>query len=213
MAVIVSEVHGLVRLLMGDPEGDVWDDETLLPFTKRSYRKASRFLRSGGMNLFRKQSSTITLAIGETTLSRTVAPLYPSDMLRPIEMREKPTSSGTFVPMRSSDGFLPDRAAGTTLQIWDWRDDKILTLGASVSTDVQLQYEAELPTLTDASSLIYIPDGLDPVAGMIASMAARSREETAAADHWWGLAMEDLEQILRNELSVKRAHGARMGGQ
>ena len=196
---------------MGEP-GEVYDDDTLFPFTKIAYRKAARALRGAGMGLFIKQSSNITVTAGVTAISRTTPPTYPTDLLRPIRLREKPAGSTYFTNMNSSDGFIPDRAASTTgLQIWDWRNDTILVPACTLEVTVQVLYEAALPELTLPSGLILIPDAVDPMAKMVCAMVARSRDEIQNSAEWWGKAMEDLAQIAAGEKAAKQARPVEWG--
>jgi hypothetical protein len=213
MADTVADVHSAVRALVGVGEtNEVFDDETLFPYTKIAYRKAARALRGAGMGLFQKQSSNITVTAGVTAIVRpTGSPSYPADLLRPIRLREKPAGETYFKRMNSSDGFIPDRAAGTSLQIWDWRNDTILVPAASIDSTVQILYEASLAALVDPSSTIAIPDAADPLSKMVASMVARSRDELNSAGAWWTEAMEDLAQIAASEKNTKAARGAAWG--
>lgn len=212
MADTVADVHAAVRALVGIGEtASVFDDDTLFPYTKIAYRKAARALRGAGMGLFQKQSAEIMVNAGTTAISRSAAPTYPADLLRPIRMREKPTGSTYFEPMNSSDGFIPDQAAGTSLAIWDWRNDTILTRACTVNSVVQILYEAALAPLAGPASTIVIPDAVDPLAKMVASMVARSRDELNSATEWWNSAMEDLGQIAASEKATKAARGAVWG--
>ena len=209
MADTVADVHSAVRALVGIGEtNEVFDDDTLFPYTKIAYRKAARALRAAGMGLFQKQSSNINVVAGISSIGRTASPTYPTDLLRPIRLREKPTGSTYFQRMNSSDGFIPDRSPLTSLGIWDWRNDTILLAPASVDSTVQILYEATLVALVDPSSTIVIPDTVDPLAKMVASMVARSREELQSATAWWGEAMEDLAQIAASEKATKTARGS-----
>lgn len=211
MADTVATVHATARAILADT-GETYDDDVLFPFTKIAHRKAARALRGAGMGLFQKQSSAITVTAAVTAISRSSAPTYPSDLLRPIRLREKPTGSTYYQRMNSSDGFLPDQAASTTgLAIWDWRNDTILVPACTINVDVQILYEAELAALTGPSSLIVIPDGIDPMAKMVASMVARSRDEKETAKEWWDEAMEDLAQIAAAEAAAKQARSVEWG--
>jgi len=211
MATYVQNVHDLVRSMLGDVEGELWNDDSLMPFTQEAYKKAARALRSSEMGIFRKQSALINIPTGSTTISRTGPPTLPTDLVRPIELRERTEATGYYSPMSTSDGFIPSEAATATIDIWDWFNDTIYLHPCSVDRDIEIQYEADLPDVTDVDDTILIPDALGPIAKMVASMAARSRDELQHSRDWWEQAMEDLAQIDASERRVKKAQGARMG--
>jgi len=211
MSILVQNVHDLVRSMLGDVEGELWNDDALMPFTQEAYKKAARALRSSEMGIFRKQSSSVAITAGQTTITRSGSPQLPADLVRPIELRERASGSGFYTPMNTSDGFIPSEAPAATIDIWDWFNDTIYLHACSANRDVEIQYEADLATVTDVDDVILIPDALGPLSKMVASMAARSRDELQHSRDWWEQAMEDLGQIAASEKRVKKGQGARFG--
>ena len=219
---LVSDVMTATRALMSDVgaagAGECYTDAILLPFVARGYRYAGRYLRAKGVGIVRKQSAAIAVTSGQTTLTRSpgAAPNFPADMLRPIEVRERPTGGavGTYKTMRVNDGFFPDQALGTELKIWDWRLDQLITPGSTTSSiDVQIQYEADLPALTTVGDSILIPDSIDALANLAAACAAASRDEQANATALQTMGERDLDLLAASELLIRKAQGARWGGQ
>lgn len=196
-------------------------DVELQDFVRTGYRAAARYLRAQGMGLLRVQSSAISVATNATSIGRATTPALPTDLIRPIELRERTaaivspsTAAGPWTTMRSSDGFIPTAGAGTTLDVWDWRGDAIIFRGNSVTAiEVTILYEAELPALTYASSSILIPDGLDAIAWLGASFAAADGGKKALSDEWKALASADLDLIAKSETKVRKAAAARWGEQ
>lgn len=135
-------------------------------------------------------STGVTVTFGATTGHTagnswllTVA-YYPSDMIRPAEVREIATaaSAGTYNTITAkNEGQLPNAAAGSLRQIWDWKYDVLYLRPGTVSSNILLLYEPELPTLSGDSSEILIFNGLQPVALVTAGYCARSWAPEAAA--------------------------------
>lgn len=191
-------------------------DTVAIPLVARLYRKAQRILRAESQNsvgIMRRQSAAITVFAGTTNLTRPgVAGLnYPSDMLRPIMLRERATGVPPYVEMKSQDKLMPDQSPTVRLAIWDFRDDKIWFPEAIADIEVQILYEAAFTDLALVGDTLAIPDLLDPLALMVASAATRSRTENKQADAWWADAMEDLKMIVRSEQAVKAAKGDSWG--
>lgn len=199
--------------MLAETASEMWTDAILLPFVKASYRKAARALRPTGMGIFIKESSAISVTTGVSALSRSGGgATYPSDLVRPLRLRERKATTGTYTDMSNSDGFLPTSdPTKKLLEAWDWRNDQIVFPAALEDKEVIIQYEAELAALSGTSSVILIPDALDPLAKMVASMGARSRDEVTHAQELWAQAVEDLAQIAQAEERVKKARGAPWG--
>lgn len=209
----VADANTVVRNLLADTSTDVWTDAVLLPYIQRAYRKAARVLRAAGMGVMRKESAAIAVVAVDVALTRGVAPLYPADMLRPIELREKPTGDTTYAVMRCQPGFLTDAAATKYREYWDWREDKIVFRASTVAGSIQIQYEADLTALAGNGSTIEIPDALDAVSLLAASYAAASRDEQAMSARYAEIAMEDLAFIAQAESKVRVAQASRYGSQ
>ncbi len=189
-------------------------DVDLQDFVRTGYRAAARYLRAQGMGLLRKQSSTIAIPMSAVSLGRATTPALPTDLIRPIELRESPTGTNTWAAMRSSDGFTPEVGTGATLDVWDWRGDAIIFRGNSArAIDIQVLYECELPALTFASSELLIPDGLDAISWLGASFVAADGGKKQAAEDWKGMATADLDMIAKSEAKVRKAASARWGTQ
>ncbi len=216
MPTLVSDVTARARIHLSDVAAEQWDDTTLIPFVVAAYEEAARVLRSKGMNLFRKESGTIAVASGTKVLNRTGGTTYPTDLLRPLEIRWR-TAGATYwntPPLRLNDGFFKDEATTASLSLYDWRNDQILLAnGANVNTEVQIQYEADLPAITAGSDQILIPNATGPLGFLVASYAADSRDELQHSARWDDLAHKQLELIAVEEMTARRAIGGRWQGQ
>lgn len=217
---LVSDVTAQVRTLMTDignaGAGETYTDAVLIPFVQRAYRFAARYLRARGVGLLRRQSSTVAVTAGQGAIGRSVSPTYPADLLRPLALRERLTSSGlAFQNMQpgQNNSFLPDFTGSTVtaFKIWDFRDDNILVPVSSQNNDVQILYEAELPAVTVVGDTLKIPDGLDALAGLAASYAAGSRDEQANAATLMAAALQDLDLIAACEKEARQAKTAQWG--
>ena len=213
----VADVNSQVKSIVADSAGDYLTDVYLLPYVQRAYRKAARVLRAAGMRLLVKDSSAIVVTAAVTSLSRSGVglTLYPSDLIRPLVLRERPSAPpGTaWSQMSQQQELFYDKSASAKREIWDWRGDMIYFPAASASTDIVVRYEADLPALTGNSSDILIVDGLDAVALLSAAYAAQARDEQQASAKFIEMAMEDLQLIAQSETGIKAARAASWGKQ
>ena len=212
----VADVNSQVKYIVADSAGDYLTDAYLLPYIQRAYRKAARVLRAAGMRLLVKDSSTIVVAAATTSLDRSGAgTLYPADLVRPLVLRERPSSppGGAWSQMSQQQELLYDATAAASRKVWDWRADTIYFPAASASTDIQIRYEAEIPALTGNSSTIAIDDALDAVALLAAAYVVQARDEQQASAKFEALGMEDLQLIAQAETGIKTARAASFGRQ
>lgn len=217
MPVSVSDITLRARVHLSDVDGEQWDDETLVPLVQAAYEDAARYLRGKGMNLFRKESSAISVTAGTTKLVRSGgSPVYPADLLRPLEIRWRAAGAGKWntTPLRLNEGFFQDATVTADLALYDWRNDELLLgVGANVNTEVQIQYEADLTAVTQPTDTIKIPDCLGPLAFITAALAADSRDEMDHSKAWLDLGHFQLDFIALAEQQARAAASARWQGQ
>jgi hypothetical protein len=223
MAVIptVGEVSDLARATLADVAGDVYSNTVLAPFMKRAAQKAARFFRASGSSIFRKQSGDISVAAASTSLVRGAGPtgIYPADMLRPIEIRERVTTEPVteYKVMRCQNGFLPaDVATGDYRQYWDWIGDTIVFPAGAKNSYFQIQYEANFTDPNDyttPANTINIPEAGEALALLTAAYAFAARDERENFAKHYEMAMDDLSQIAAAEAAVPTARAARYGSQ
>lgn len=212
----VSDVNGQVRSILADSTPDVFTDAILLPYIQRAYRKAARVLRAAGMRLLIKDSASITVVAATVKLERSGGgTLYPSDLIRPLVLRERLTSTPTagWSQMSQQHELFYDATAATSRKVWDWRSDIIYFPAASASTDIVVRYEAELPSLTGNASEILILDSLDAVSLLAAAYAAQARDEQQMSERFTAMAAEDLQLIAQSETGIMAARAASFGRQ
>lgn len=215
----LAEIYEAARATLADVGGDVYTDTVLSPFAKRACHKAARYLRSQGTSIFRKESPNISALAATTKLERSSGVQYPSDMVRPIELREKLAADTEFRALRCQNGFIPsDVAAGSYRQYWDWINDAIVIPAGTATSTIQIQYQAAFPDpvswiTTPASTSIPIPDGLDALSWLTAAYAYASRDERENAKYAYEVGMEDLSTIAAADIGVATAQAARYGRQ
>lgn len=211
MPTTAAGVCAIARALLGERREppDVWDDARLLPYVALGYVSAARKLRTAKVSLLRKEATLVLPAV-QKTLGR-LSPGFPADFLRPLELAER--KSGTtdpFSPTAIQDGLFKDKPLTEVLEAWDWRDDALHFRGATVSRDLLLQYEAELPALSSPSSLVLIPDGGELVALLASRAIARSKGQADLADYFGKDAAEVLGELVRSETELRAALTGRL---
>jgi len=134
--------------------------------------------------------------------------LLPGDMIVPERLWERQTGTNNpFVPMIQPQFGLPSIYQQPRLVYWEWRNDNINFLGATVNNDIRIRYYCQLPTFYGSNidfDSTYVPviDCADAVAYKIAVKYAKSLGAPAAAD---------LQNDARDEMfKLKSQHVKRM---
>jgi len=213
LAATVADINTLARSLLGDVAQDVYTDAVLLEYIKTAYREMERLMRSAGVSVFRKTSSALTVTSGTVTLTTATTPALPSDLLRPLEIMERVSGTGTYVRMSQSYGVLEDRAATALIQEWDWKNNALFFPAASGDVQIKIEYEAELAALTNSASALLIPNCMDGVAYLTCAYAVRARGMQEYADWFDKKAQECIKQLIASELANRRALTGRFGPQ
>ncbi len=211
----VTNVHDLARAHLSDVAKEIWTDAVLLDFSKTAYRKVQRAVGASGIPLIHTvQSSALTVPASTATIGRATTPALPADLLRPRSIRTKLTASGAYKVISKSEVFISDEAAvATPIDRWDWRGDFIYLSLCSAECKLMMIYEASLTDLTAVGDTLGVPDILDAMGAMVASLACASRDEINAAKNYMDLAMSDLQMIANGEIDVSKAVGKLMGAQ
>lgn len=167
--------------------GNVYTDAALLPFLNSAYRVVQRGLAMAGQTTFKvDQAFFVVPAVAsvdpavQVVVNEATAPPnnLPSDLLEPLELLERQNGTNfEFVPMidTTNSGGLPSMAQSQSLRVWEWREDGIYFIGATVDVQVRMRYSKSLPALTDGASVIEIRNSQEAIGFMAAAMAALSR--------------------------------------
>lgn len=205
-----GDVCVAARAWLGDRRTppDTWTNAALLPYVQRAYEALANRLRAEDITLFRRESSTLAVNAGVTTLTR-AAPSFPTDLLRPLELQERPAAGGTWKPMIYAEGYFEDRPAIATLEKWAWRDDQFFFPAASQNNVIRCQYEADLPALTAEGSVVKIQAAVEAVARLACLCLAVSKKQAEDVALFTQLAEVEISQIVKGEKVYRQALKAR----
>lgn len=142
--------------------------------------------------------------------------LYPSDLVRPQQMRERtattPTvAAGTYQLMSWNDGFIPDQTDGTNRQLFDWRNQTIVFDGATAIRDMQILYESDVTILRMPYQQMLIPEGYTVVAFRAAAYAAASVGKGDRTTAYMQISKDAMERIVRNEMAIRKGWPTQWG--
>lgn len=115
------------------------------------------------------------------------APVFPQDMIMPLELQERITGSAVnYTPMDRLFNGIPTVPKQTLNRVWEWRQESIYFPGATGSTDIRMRYAGFLPdfvapgTLPFASQNVQLMRTLNPFAWFICSEVAKARGDLDA---------------------------------
>lgn len=145
---LASEALDSARVYLNDTKKQIWTDTTLIPYLKEAYRDLLLVLWLNGMPVIKEKSATINVNANALDLGVN----QPADLIEPISLKERTQgSSESWIPMVEV-GFEPDISKDTILRYWDWREEKIVFVGATSNREVLLRYWKSLTLPVDATT-------------------------------------------------------------
>lgn len=195
MSVAMSVVLSTSRTLLNDDNATLWTDAVLIPKVVQAHRELQTKLRFAAAPVMRKMMAGVTVSAAATGFA---AP--PTDLVEPIRLWEKaPTDPVTsYVPMTEVDP-LPDNLAATTLIYWQWINEAVLFLGASVDRMVKMLYWRAIPWTSSppaSTDTIGFINGELYLAPRVAALAAGSVGDEKVFAAMTALADASLNQVV-----------------
>jgi hypothetical protein len=219
MSTLVSVITDGVRRIMGDDDGAVYTDATLLPGSaqgplNQAYRWLQNTLANRGCTVLRNTTpSPLALPIGTTSITTASSPALPSDMLVPYILWERLTGSTTmadFVMVDHVDSELPNRDPYDYLGSWKFEAAGIALVGATTARDVLILYEKLLTPFATVGDTVGILGGEDCLMFKTAALMAVSRGQNAMAEYFEKQATDALHDLAtRFTHSNQTVHGRR----
>jgi hypothetical protein len=151
MALTVADINAYVQFMMNDAGGSVYTAAVILPAIKIANDDLQSKLLNANIEYLDEEASEQDIAIGGTALTT-----VPTDMVEPIELHERPTTStllSDYVKMEYKNP-LPDRTQTETLQDWTWREHAVAFIGATVARGVRLRYKKLITALANDASTV-----------------------------------------------------------
>jgi hypothetical protein len=213
-----EDALNLARSLVNDSAGAVFTDTLLLPLLNSAYRGLQRELAEVGVSVLAEQQDLDlepdpASGMTQTEISDTSSPQLPTDCMVPHMLWEHATANTTdvFVPMEkfTSGGGMLNLQPSTYLRLWEWREDKIILIGATQAITVRIRYEKVLPELTLGTDPVQIRSATDPLAFATAALAARSRGARALAQDLLGAAEMATENLIERYVRPEQVKGRR----
>ena len=174
-------------------------DTQVKGFVSLAYRTANLKLAERGVRNLRMETD---LSVPANTLSITTGttPALPAGFLMPIRMWEKQASETAFTPLRQVPDHLPFGQAQTDrIALWCWRNQALYFIGSTVAATLRMHYVGRLTDILMPSDTIGLPDLINPVSLLAASLALGGNQ------FYEEKGMEDLLSIANIDVHSKQS--------
>ena len=233
-----SLVLTTARACLNDQAANLFSDAVLLPYLNAAYRQIQRALAVAGGPLFivddvyflavpavvtpdPQVHTSLTDAGWSNGSALTNPPQLPVDLLEPVKVFSRPSGSQQDyqeVTDLTEHGGLPSVPQSNLLGSYEWRQDGLYFIGATVTNDLRLRYKKALPDITQGSDPILIRQAADCISFNTAAMAAMARG-SPLADKWSQAGETALEALVaaatrreQNTVRRRRPNSSRTGG-
>lgn len=232
-APLYTDITALVRAWLNDigiPGGAVWDDATAQVYVGSAQVTLQNTLIANGISrmLFRTQ---FTLTAGKVHMYHSWDPgtapdlatgqqSLPDEMVTPDQLWESKVGGTEQDFFGMNHGLLPNLPQTDTLRYWDFRQDRVVTLGSTVDRVVRMDYQGTLGAINPASYTLVL-NGMNATAALICAQIARARGQHDAARSFadfsnvqqggeiGGQAGYEISQIVQADLKVSHADPVR----
>lgn len=151
MPLTVADLNTAIQFCMNDASASTYTAAVILPAIKQANEDLQGDLLDNQVPYLHEEASEQDIAIGATALTT-----VPSDMVEPIEIHERPTTSTLlidYVEMKRRDP-LPDETQTETLRYWNWREQTVEFLGSTAARGIRLRYKKLISALTGDASTV-----------------------------------------------------------
>ena len=170
----VVSIHGDVRAWLNDVNGIIFNDATLLPFTKLAYQELQDELALNGIgDTFEDESDAIGVG---PNVARIPASGAPADMIAPITIFQSDvvTTLSNWEPMEEGN-WEPGDISGARLSMWKWKEGEIKLKPTPVggpTNYIKIRYYKLMTALVDSNSNIPIVNCVTFLSKRVAAIAA-----------------------------------------
>lgn len=244
---IVEEVMQLSRALtndmLRDTGGRILTDTApfTIPYLNSAIRRTQRYFANNGLENYIKDNVIVPgIPPAKSTdpsvqvylssngyfdgVTLNAQPTLPADLIVPLAVSQRQTGSGgqfTIVTPTRGDG-LASRIPGTTFDEWEWRNDNLNFVGATLQMDLRLRYEGMIPALAPGSNFLQtaIPlrDAHEALAAWVVYFYAFARgSKMLVAGNLRELATQEMDEVInrfvrKDQRIAYRSKGFQAGG-
>jgi len=191
----MSQVLTTARTYLNDDNATQFPDPVLIPKCQEAHRELQEELWVGGSPNVRALTATLHYVANATVL-----PALPANFLCPMQGFENawptPAAPTVWTPMTEAFFNPLGLAQGPTLGFWQWQNETITLIGATVDRSVLFQYRALIAIPILSTDLIGILFGESYLAARTAAIAAGTVGNKEVYAAMTSLAKENLSKVL-----------------
>lgn len=204
MAITAQEPLTECKVLLNDPNSNIYADDKLIPIMQKAYRELQTKMMLNGLPVLKEQ--TLATAVNVGTVSLGDGSGLPTDFLYPIELQERLAGSGAQYEDMDEAEWEESITPSDRLYFWTWREETLQFVGALTNREVRIRYMKGLTRIIATTTPIAVNNAVTYLAARTAAIAAvvlgsnPSRGEVLAGD-----AAGALDELIR--ILVRREQG------
>jgi hypothetical protein len=153
MSYTAGEIMDRAASLLNDSAKALFSYTIQLPYLNAAIDELSGMLESNNIQYTNKESTSIAVNVGDTTIGALTGPILPADLVEIQSVKERLYgSSDSYLKMERKE-FLPEIEVEETLRFWAWQRQVVQLIGALTKRDVSIEYIASplAPAVSDVS--------------------------------------------------------------
>lgn len=207
---LASDVMDEAASLLNDTAKERFTYAAQLPYVRRANEFLENLMIACGISIQRQTSAVILTPTSTVNLDLSAYAGYPSDMLLPIRLWERDggATSQTFTLMTEKE-WEPELIPTSSITYWTFRNNKIMTPGATSTRDIKVDYWREITAVTASGSNEEISGSKTYLAAKTAELCARYiGQNKDVADDLLGIEVGPAQDLLER-IYIKNTQGTR----
>ncbi len=150
---LASVVMDRARAALNDRSAQLFTNDVLLPFLNNAWEDLQSEMQVNGLPTVYETTSALTIPAGAIIISGSSTPALPSDIIEPRNLYERAPSETRWIPMQEYNSLLPT-TQGSTLNLWQWREDELRLVGSTAIREVLIEYVKSLIEIVGPNTVI-----------------------------------------------------------
>jgi len=157
MPLFAVDIFDRSRSSLNDRAGDVYTDDTLLPFLNNAWEELQTDLQAHGLPATTQTTSVLTIEPGTLKLDGLSTPNLPANMIEPLDVYERTPGATKWSPMEEIPYGLFRGELRSNLGSWRWEEDGLQFIGSYNPVEILIRYTRSFDELSGPNSPITLP--------------------------------------------------------
>lgn len=157
MPLFAVDIFNRARSSLNDRAGDLYTNDTLLPFLNNAWEELQTDLQAHGLPATTQTTQVLTIPPGTLKLDGISTPNLPANIIEPLDVYERTPGATKWNPMEEIPYGLYRGELQSRLNSWRWEEDGLQFIGSFNPVEILIRYTRSFDELVGENSPITLP--------------------------------------------------------